>query len=97
MFAPNHRWRAQVTPSGRGPRSTATATAPATPAERHRAMTWAQRLKRVFQLDLERCPHCGGPLKLIASIEDPFVMQQILRHLTAQARGPPQADGVSLH
>ncbi|MCL4720796.1 MAG: hypothetical protein KJ041_02355 [Gammaproteobacteria bacterium] len=25
------------------------------PAERHRAMSWARRLKRVFRLDIEQC------------------------------------------
>lgn len=32
-------------------------------------MTWARRLKRVFQLDLSQCEHCSGKVKLIASIE----------------------------
>lgn len=35
------------------------------------------------------CVHCGGPLKLMASIDDPWVIQKILRHLDAPARGPP--------
>jgi hypothetical protein len=31
------------------------------PAERHAAMTWAQRLKRVFNIDIEVCGRlCGG-------------------------------------
>jgi len=30
------------------------------PAERHVAMSWAQRLKRVFNIDLEVCGRCGG-------------------------------------
>jgi hypothetical protein len=34
-------------------------------------MTWAQRLKRVFHIDLERCAHCGGPVDGIACGEDP--------------------------
>ena len=29
-------------------------------------MRWAQLLKRVFDIDIEQCPHCGGQLKLIA-------------------------------
>jgi len=33
-------------------------------------MRWTQLLKRVFDIDIERCPHCGGQLKLIAAIED---------------------------
>ena len=29
-------------------------------------MTWAQRLKRVFNIDIETCPACGGAVRLIA-------------------------------
>ena len=28
-------------------------------------MTWAQRLKRVFNIDVESCAYCGGPAKVI--------------------------------
>jgi len=49
VFAPHSRWRAEVTPAGRGK---ATTTDLRTPAERHRAMTWAQRLKRVFGIEI---------------------------------------------
>ena len=35
------------------------------------AITWAQRLKRVFGIDIETCPACGGALRIIACIEDP--------------------------
>ena len=34
-------------------------------------MSWAQRLKRVFSIEIERCEHCGGAVKIIATIEDP--------------------------
>ncbi len=65
-------------------------------------MTWAQRLKRVFGIDIETCPACGGALRIIAGIEDPVVIQKILTHLDTQdtsaepsrwppARAPPQA------
>jgi len=30
-------------------------------------------LKRVFDIDMEHCPQCGGALKIIAAIEDPTV------------------------
>jgi hypothetical protein len=52
VLAPNHRWRSQVTPAKRGKgvkRITDTETP--SPAERHIAMSWAQRLKRVFNID----------------------------------------------
>lgn len=48
-------------------------------------MTWAQRLKRVFIIDIEICDQCGGPVKVIASIEDPVVIKQILDHLKQKA------------
>ena len=38
------------------------------PAQRRAAMTWGQRLKRVFNIDIETCTECGGQLKVIASI-----------------------------
>ena len=44
-------------------------------------MTWAQRLKRVFKIDIETCETCGGTMKVIASIEDPAVIKRILAHL----------------
>ena len=65
-------------------------------------MTWGQRLKRVFNIDIETCPKCGGTVKVIASIEDPAVIDKILAHLNQNStsieasrlppcRGPPQA------
>jgi hypothetical protein len=64
-------------------------------------MTWAQRLKRVFKIDIEVCTHCGGSMKVIASIENPTVIKHILAHLEQRApsilpaikpfaRAPPQ-------
>jgi hypothetical protein len=44
-------------------------------------MTWAKRLKRVFNIDIETCNECGGDVRIIASIEDPAVIQKILAHL----------------
>jgi len=95
VFAPHSRWRTVVTPAGRG---TPTTSDPRTPAERHRAMTWAQRLKRVFGIEIETCEQCGGKVRVIASIEDPAVIGQILGHLVARelpagSRPPSRARG----
>ncbi len=46
-----------------------------------RGRLWAQRLKRVFGIDIETCPACGGAVKVIACIEDPVVIKRILDHL----------------
>jgi hypothetical protein len=59
-------------------------------------MSWAQRLKRVFAIDIEKCPDCGGKLRVIACIEDPQLIRKILGHVQARnrpasssARAPP--------
>ena len=43
--------------------------------------TWAQRLRRVFNIDIETCHACGGPANVIACIEDPVVIAKILTYL----------------
>ena len=64
-------------------------------------MTWAQRLKRVFNIDIETCSKCGGAVRVIACIEDPVVIDKILTYLDEEAalaeplvlpqsRAPPQ-------
>ena len=44
-------------------------------------MTWAQRLKRVFNIDIETYSACGGAVRIIACIEDQAVIKKILDHL----------------
>ena len=53
---------------------------------RHAAKTWAQRLKRVFNIDIDICGRCGGAVKVIADasdrcIEDQDIIDKILAHL----------------
>ena len=56
------------------------------------SMTQAQRLKRVFAIEIEKC---GGKVEILASIEDPDVIEKILKHLgldeasQARNRSPP--------
>ena len=95
IFAPNSRWRARITPSRRGKRRAEDKSMPA--AEKHKAMTWARRLKRVFRIDVEVCEFCRGAVKIIACIDDPDVVTRILDHLrpkrrhqtTREPRAPP--------
>jgi hypothetical protein len=42
---------------------------------------WADLLRRVFAIDNLACPDCGGRLRLLATIEDRAVVDQILTHL----------------
>jgi hypothetical protein len=80
VFAPNSKHRVLVTKSKRGKKARA-ADEPQTPTERQASMTWAQRLKRVFNIDIETCRECGGAVKIIACIEDPLVIKKILDHI----------------
>ena len=77
VLAPNHRWRVMVTPAirGKGVKRIAN-TEVRSPAERHVAMSWAQRLKRVFNIDMEVCGRCGGYVKVIACIEDQDIIDR---------------------
>ena len=54
-------------------------------------LSGAKLLKRVFELDLEHCPNCGGELKIIAAILAQSGIEKILTHLGLQARAPPRA------
>ena len=88
VFAPNSKHRAQVTPAKRGKgnkRQAHTETEQRTAVERHAAMRWAQRLKRVFDIDSETRMECGGVVKVIACIEDPVVIKKRLSQLKEKA------------
>ena len=80
VFAPNSKHRALVTPAKRGKgnkRKALDAAQEKTPVERRTVMSWAQRLKRVFNIDIETCQACGGAVRIIACIEDPIVIEKI--------------------
>ena len=87
VLAPNHRWRGLVTPAkrGKGVKQIAN-TEVRSPAEHHAAMTWAQRLKRVFSIDIEVCGRCGGSVRVIACIEEQDIIDRILAHLRDKER-----------
>jgi Putative transposase len=54
--------------------------------------SWAWLLKRVFALDMARCPWCQwGTLRLIAAITHGEVNRKILQHLKLSADPPPIA------
>ena len=86
-LAPHAGWRAQVVAYRRADRSRARdPSAVETEAGRGRAgsprhWTWAALMRRAFDLDVLCCPHCAGRMQLLATIEDPAVIQRILAHL----------------
>ena len=44
-------------------------------------LSWAKLLKRVFEIDLEHCPNCGGELKITAAILEQPVIEKMFMHL----------------
>ena len=66
VLAPNAKLRSKIVPA---PPEHATETsgegshAQCAPAR----ISWARLLKRVFDVDVEHCPNCGGALKIIAA------------------------------
>jgi hypothetical protein len=42
-------------------------------------------------IDITTCPQCGGPLTILAAIEDPAVIGKILSYLGLPTRAPPKA------
>ena len=71
VLAPNAGLRAAIVPGpGQKPGEPADEHAHGAPAR----MGWARLLKRVFDLDLEHCPQCGGAFRIIAAIEERAVI-----------------------
>ncbi|MBV2124874.1 MAG: hypothetical protein KUF75_06975 [Candidatus Thiodiazotropha sp. (ex Ctena orbiculata)] len=55
VFAPNSKHRVDVTRAKRGKGRARKENEDKTPEQRHQAMTWAQHLKRVFNIDVSVC------------------------------------------
>ena len=56
--------------------------------------SWAQLIKRIYEVDPLVCPSCGSEMKVISFITEHDVVDKILRHLKrrdeeGRGRGPP--------
>ena len=90
MLAPNTKLRAEIIPYGKQNKSKPTDAnddVPRSPTAVR--ISWARLLKRVFDVDIERGPHCGGDMKIIAVILELRAIVKILNHLGLPARAPP--------
>ncbi|MCZ2088539.1 MAG: transposase [Burkholderiales bacterium] len=98
VLAPNAKLRAQVVPQGppvHAPTPTEVAAAAECEVEtalaRPHRISWARLLKRVFDIDMQHCPNCGGgELKIIAAILERPVIEKILTHLGLDPQPPPR-------
>jgi len=92
VLAPNARWRKEIVPA---PKSSASATEPpcedvgcASRPPNAAAISWAQLLRRTYDIDAELCERCGATMRPVAVILDPKVAQQILTHLALSSQPP---------
>jgi len=105
ILAPAAKWRPRIVPtpdvqfgvcahvpvppeSNRHPGSEPDATGSA-PPPRRKNYSWSELLKRVFEIDILVCERCGGPVRVIAAIQEPETAQQILNYLGLPSRPPP--------
>jgi len=73
---------------------------PRSAAGRLAARCWALLLARIYECLPLLCPRCGEPMRIIAFILDPPVIERILTHIdepvtppaVLPARAPPQAE-----
>jgi hypothetical protein len=49
---------------------------------------WARLIRKVYEADPLECPRCKGPMRVIALIDDPGVVQRILEYLGHWAPEP---------
>jgi len=58
----------------------------------------AELLRRVFAVDVEGCPRCGGAARIVAFVTEPGVIRRIVGHLERrwiEARAGPWARGAA--
>ncbi len=66
---------------------------------RHSKRAWARLIRKVWAADPLACPKCGARLRIISFIEDPDIIEKILRHLklwNPPTRPPPPRASVTL-
>ena len=105
VLAPAARDRERVVPSGLPAARVAPAAPTARTAEpmdpdpstssssggRPRNYSWAELMRRVFEIDVLECPECRGRMRILASIHSPDAIRAILECVGLPARAPPVA------
>jgi hypothetical protein len=96
VLAPHASWRSQIVPTPReavegavgpaGPGVVAGAGSAAAPASGSAGLSWAALLKRVFALDVLRCPSCGGRRRIVGVYPGGQRLRDLLARLGLGAR-----------
>ena len=106
VFAPAARDRARVVPASapavqvakttdaeerEEPARSTPASSGTRPETRPRNYSWAELMRRVFEIDVLECPSCHGRMRILAAIHSPDAIRAILECLGLPARAPPVA------
>src|SRR4030042_6067405 len=101
ILAPSAAWRPLVVPEQQACDATTHRDCPAVPANaanakkrghyRPRNYSWAHLLRRVFEVDVLKCPRCGGRMRILSAINAPEAINKILDCLGLPTRPPPIA------
>ncbi len=93
VLAPNASWRKEIVPASK---NGASADEQATTGEggsgskprNAAAISWAQLLRRTYDIDAELCERCGATMRPVAVTVDPKVARQILDHIGQPSNSP---------
>jgi hypothetical protein len=91
VLAPHAKLRSLIVPKKKEPQPLPT---PATSDKTHdqpkrsKRKSWAELLARVFAIDVKKCGHCGGELKIVAAIMEISAIRKILGHLGLPDKPP---------
>ena len=107
ILAPAAKWRPQIIPKPDvlfGPCPHVAPTAPPPPlvlldqettkpesSLPRKNYSWSQLLRRVFDIDVSVCERCGGPVRVLAAIQEPETAEKILNYFGLPAKPPPTA------
>jgi hypothetical protein len=101
ILAPSAGWRPLIVPESPACDATTHRDCPAVTSDpanakkrgdcRPRNYSWAQLLRRVFEVDVLKCPRCGGRMRILATINSPEAIHKILDCLDLPTRPPPIA------
>jgi hypothetical protein len=89
-LAPHAKLRSLIVPKKVEPQTPAAAASVETSekSKRSKRKSWAELLARVFDIDVKKCSHCGGELKIIAAILEVAAIRKILGHLGVSDKPP---------
>ncbi len=99
VLAPNAKWRSSVIPDLRSETEVCIEQSSTEDKSfdkkdkkgRRHYISWSRLLRRMFDIDVEKCPNCGGQIKIVAAIEEPGVIKKILTHLGLSPHPPPKS------